>query len=427
MGKLIASDSDGAHELKTVVSSTRRWFKRLACSLTLVILGFLVGSWAWIGRQGWWVPLPPEACPKDKAQWPVFRQGDAGASCFRIPAIVRTASSSLLAFAEARHGALPPPGHTDALMGCEDSSAQEIAMRRSEDGGKTWSDVVFAAGSRTNHVGNPYPIALQSGRVVLIYVKHQAGCTGDCGHQTAGNGMVYSDDDGKTWSEEQDVTRDFGDAGGCMPGPGAGVQLDNGRLLVVSHCGPYTVDYITYSDDDGGSWKTVPDGFRFMDEATLTHLGGNKVIVNMRHLLEGVFGRAISRSYDGGLTWESISFDRALLGPVCEGSLAQIGNKTYFANPSRYNSRSRIVVKSSADGGVTWPNERLVTGAATWGYTSLVQGVPGAPGGHAGVLFEASGRGQPSEIRYCAFSKVDDEGGFFGGGDNDDDNRGEAR
>ena len=89
----------------------------------------------------------------------VFSAGLASISCYRIPSIVQTDKGTLIAFAEARHGS------------CSDSNVHEIATRRSTDGGKTWSDVAFAAGNSSYFVGNPTAVFTNSGRVMLIFCQ----------------------------------------------------------------------------------------------------------------------------------------------------------------------------------------------------------------------------------------------------------------
>ena len=73
----------------------------------------------------------------------VFAAGLAGVACYRIPSITQTDKGTLLAFAEARHSS------------CADSAVQGIAVRRSTDGGRSWSDVATAVGNASYLVGNP--------------------------------------------------------------------------------------------------------------------------------------------------------------------------------------------------------------------------------------------------------------------------------
>ncbi len=52
---------------------------------------------------------------------------DPGYACFRIPAIVKTTKGTLLAFAEGR------------VLNCGDAADIDIVVKRSTDGGRTWS------------------------------------------------------------------------------------------------------------------------------------------------------------------------------------------------------------------------------------------------------------------------------------------------
>src|SRR5690348_3843809 len=84
--------------------------------------------------------------PQDVQVPYIFRNGDAGYSCFRIPAIVLTKSGTLLAFAEGRK------------RGCSDTGDIDLVLKRSHDGGKTWSKVTVVWDDTTNTCGNPAPV-----------------------------------------------------------------------------------------------------------------------------------------------------------------------------------------------------------------------------------------------------------------------------
>ncbi len=123
--------------------------------------------------------------------------------CYRIPSIVQTNDGTLVAFAESRDGT------------CSDGNARRIAMKTSTDGGKTFDEnVTIAVGNESYWVGNPATVYTKSGKIVLVYVKHGKGCVGDCG---IGNGVVFSEDNGVTWSDPLDLSNDFGIASGAMP------------------------------------------------------------------------------------------------------------------------------------------------------------------------------------------------------------------
>lgn len=311
----------------------------------------------------------------------VFEPNLGGVSCYRIPSIVQTDRGSLLAFAEARHGS------------CSDSATHEIAVRRSTDGGLSWSDVGFAAGNSSYFVGNPDAVYLtHSNQVMLVFVKHTASCQGGCG---TGNGFVTSADDGKTWSEPQDVSKAWGAASGSLPGPGTALELKSGRILVVSHHGAYQRDYVTYSDDSGKSWTTINQTFPTMDEAQMAQLPNGSVMLNMRHTHAPQLGRAIAVSHDDGLTFGPLEHDAALISPICQASLLTISGRLYFSNPASKTGRDHLTIKRSEDNGASWGRPILIESGASAGYSCLstlskTQG---------GVLFEAS----DATIRFAPF------------------------
>jgi len=88
----------------------------------------------------------------------LFQRGDAGYACFRIPAVVFTQQESILVFAEARKN------------GCSDTGNIDLVMRRSTDGGKTWSPIMVVHDNGDNVCGNPVPVLDRTtGRTVVVY------------------------------------------------------------------------------------------------------------------------------------------------------------------------------------------------------------------------------------------------------------------
>src|SRR5689334_21151400 len=97
--------------------------------------------------------LPGTARAEPAAANAVFEQQvlfkasrDPGYACFRIPSVVRTTEGTLLAFTEGR------------VLNCGDAADIDIVVKRSTDGGRTWSplQVVNEGGGDTH--GNPAPV-----------------------------------------------------------------------------------------------------------------------------------------------------------------------------------------------------------------------------------------------------------------------------
>merc|ERR1719345_469745 len=129
-----------------------------------------------------------------------------------------------------------------------------------------------------------------------------------------------------------------------------------------------------------------------MDESTLADLGNGEVLLNMRHTREKQLGRAVARSHDGGLTWTNITYDKALLGPVCQASLASIGKSVFFSNPADTHARDKLTVRRSDDGGRTWVGSLLIQSGRSAGYSSLVKGTV-LDADHSGILYESALQG----------------------------------
>lgn len=85
---------------------------------------------------------------------------------------------------------------------------QHIVFSRSEDEGKTWSEPRLIAGARKpgeGHIASwQLPMVSKSGRIYVLYSQH-VGKFDTFYHTTGRMDGIWSDDNGKTWSEPQTV------------------------------------------------------------------------------------------------------------------------------------------------------------------------------------------------------------------------------
>ena len=87
----------------------------------------------------------------------IFESGTNGYNTYRIPAILTLKNGVLLAFAEGRKNTSSDTGDID------------LVMKRSEDGGKTWSELIVLWDDDVNVCGNPAPVQeRRSGKIFLL-------------------------------------------------------------------------------------------------------------------------------------------------------------------------------------------------------------------------------------------------------------------
>jgi sialidase-1 len=300
----------------------------------------------------------------------VYRCGEDGYSCFRIPAIVQTKTGALLAFAEARKNS------------CADAGDIDMVLKRSEDGGRTWSKLIMVRDDGENACDNPIPIVDRlTGRVILV-MSWGAGSETESSinNQTFKEGrkifVTYSDDNGLTWSPAKDITADVKETNWAwnVTGPCHGIQLQKGihknRFIVpANHTllgSKGTYSHIICSDD-GQNWKLGGKAEQGGNESTVVELKNGNLMLNMRN-----YNRNISktRSYvvskDYGMTWSKMNYASALIEPVCQGSIinltknGKLTSKILFSNPASTTKRQKMTIRLSKDNGTTWPYSYLV-------------------------------------------------------------------
>lgn len=323
----------------------------------------------------------------------LYKAGDNGYACFRIPAVVRTTKGAILAFAEARKN------------NCGDAGDVDLVMRRSGDGGKTWSPLMVIWDDGSNTCGNPAPVLDEkTGTIILLATwnlgtDHESDIIAQKSQDTRRVFLLSSSDGGLNWSKAREITANvkLPEWTWYATGPCNGIQLRSGKYkgrLVVpcDHIEVGTKKYFShaiFSDDGGANWtlgsSTPTDE---VNECTVAELKKGQLLLNMRNYNSKRY-RQTSLSIDGGMSWSALQQDSSLPEPVCQASLIrlwQAGHKPVlaFSNPATQKKRERMTIKWSYDQGKTWPKSLLIY-AGPAAYSNLVE----LAAKKIGLLFEA--------------------------------------
>ncbi|MEU9365613.1 sialidase family protein [Streptomyces avermitilis] len=318
-----------------------------------------------------------------------FRGGREGYASHRIPAVVATGAGTLLAFCEGRVDSAHDHGNID------------IVLKRSADGGHTWGPLQAVAKNGDNLAGNPAPVVLDTGRVLLVHVRSAAGASEDAilrGKVKAADGrrvwVQHSDDDGLTWSNPREITGQVRKANWrwYATTPGHALQLTTGRVVVPgNHTVPptgtdngteakYNSGHCLLSDDRGASWylgylDENTNGYVNVNETTATELPDGRVYFNTRNDSPSPGNRADAYSKDGGKTLVKPFRPQAgLTAPVVQGSVLQLRDPDLllFSGPADPAFRALMTVRASEDGGTTWRTAHPLDGLPA-AYSDLVR------------------------------------------------------
>ncbi len=331
----------------------------------------------------------------------LFEAGKQGYAHYRIPGIVVTRQGTrgtLLAYGEARKHLKGDWGHIDILL------------RRSTDGGRTWGPrrLIDIPGDfqrnpaaakqklgRDGEITKNNPVAIvdhKAGAVHLLVCVEYARCF-----------VMTSTDDGQTFTKPVEITAAFDDFKKDYPwrvlatGPGHGIQLKNGRLIVPvwlatgegGHAHRPSAVSVIYSDDHARTWRRGDIVVRDPDlanpsETAAVDLADGRVMLNIRNEGKPHF-RAVSYSQDGATKWSAWRRDEGLPEPICMASLARLShaagagkNRILFSNPNNPSGRERknVSVRLSYDEGKTWPIVKTID-AGPSGYSDLAVGPDG--------------------------------------------------
>lgn len=295
----------------------------------------------------------------------VFAGGEEDVDIYRIPALLvlpagsqlangeRLETDHLLAFAEARHD------------GALDTGVIDLVMKRSVDGGKSWSAQQrvcrYEKEGMQGKCGNATPVFdRDSGQIFLAYnLSGIPKAVHNRGHKSL---IMRSDDGGESWGDAILVAED-----NLVFGPGHGIQKqfspNKGRLVIPAYLDHATV---IYSDDHGQTWQRS-EGMLTGNETEVAELSDGRIYMTTRHRAAigrppEPNGRLYSFSADGGESWTSPAVDQQLLTPVCQASVERYGDEggLLFSNPHHKKSRVRMTLQYSLNNGEGWQSSVLV-------------------------------------------------------------------
>lgn len=360
--------------------------------------------------------------PKKSEKRVVWSTNENSNDGYRIPGIVVSAKGTVLAFSEER-----PDFHDDA--------PKSIVAKRSLDNGVTWSGNIYIEKSDGTYWNNNsekiHPMDVKdkkevwtniapvvdtsTGRIFFFYSLSEGAIAGQNLQRYTNVFYKYSDDDGLTWSDRNNITPiinvneaglpnidengdavvdkngfpcDFLGRAFHMPGPGHGIQLSNGRLLlqIWSRTALGTLNQgkipiserkygisTIYSDDHGKTWDfgTAFGQEKLMNESRMAELANGDVMINSRYLSPDQKNnhRLTAISHDGGITWTDPKIDKSFpLSNPCDAGLLSVKDKTLlvYSKNEALDGRKNLVVRLSEDNGASWPYSKVVDTGPAW-------------------------------------------------------------
>ena len=322
-------------------------------------------------------------------------------ACYRIPALVTAPNGGLVAIIDER------------VPSCADLRGNRninIVMRRSSDGGRTWSEIETIVDlPQGQSASDPSMIVDEvTGDIFLFYNFMNL----DEGPDVYRLHVMRSSDNGKTWTEPKDITAqitkpewrdDF-----KFITSGRGIQTSSGMLLHTL----VNLDeglHLFGSDDHGDSWYLMDTPIEPGDESKVVELADGTWMVNSRVNDAGM--RYVHTSADSGKTWSTRPVS-ALIDPGANASIIRYTstekgyekNRLLFSNAKSPEDRENLTVRLSYDEGETWTDGKTIyAGPSAYSTLTVLES------GDIGVLFEKDDYTENVFVRFSLKWLTDEE------------------
>lgn len=306
-----------------------------------------------------------------------------GVSCYRIPAIVTAPNGDILAAIDER------------VPSCGDlkwSKDINVVIRRSSDNGKTWTPIETVVNLPLGQSASD-PSMIVDGITKEIFMFYNYMDL-DKERDVYYFQVVKSSDNGKTWTQPQDITDQIAKAGWKSDfkfiTSGRGIQTRSGKLLhtMVNLSNGL---HLFGSDDHGKSWYLIDTPILPANESKVVELADGRWMINSRVNKSGM--RYVHISSDEGKSWTT-SPEPQLIDPGCNGSIIRYTsiedgfkkNRLLFSNAKMEKGRENMTVRISYDEGETWSDGKTIyTGGSAYSSLTVLEN------GDIGLFFEKDG------------------------------------
>ena len=338
------------------------------------------------------------------------QRGEDNVDTYRIPGLATTNTGTLIGVYDVRWN--DPVDLQENI---------DVGMSRSTDGGRTWEPmkIIMDMGEYgglpedQNGIGDPAVLVDRNTNTIWVAALWLHGYPGQRAWNASEPGLlpnktgqlmlVKSEDDGITWSAPINITQQIKKTEWQLffDGPGMGITMKDGTLVFAAQFKdgdrvPHST--IIYSKNGGKDWSVGTGAKSETTEAQVVELPDGSLMLNMRDdrnradRKDSLNGRSVAITKDLGKTWtEHPTSRKALIEPNCMASIIaddRPGKEQllFFSNPDSKARRDHITIKTSFDGGMTWPKENQLElyEDDTYGYSCLTL----VDENHIGILYE---------------------------------------